>query len=383
MPDLSPSYFPMRRAFITALTLVAGLTLPAAPAAAQAARTVTDPGDEVLNKAFKALSPEAQTEIADWFTLEVSHLNTFQSQLIQHLLGGLEVDPFMRAEAPELPIYDSSEHTPGQVITRKPLSLKSSKLKSWSTKVYRKIQTRRLTTCWVYDYGSGEVLRTLPLEDPARTFANGLQGLPPWLDLAEALVEQKLDNGKQQKSLAAFGHMYSDRQGVAFPGITLYDAWCSGQEIEMPDVECLGIIHDVLGDWRKWKAPVPETKHDDLYERIQELFESAHRHRGLRHALARTYLIGDAILRDGYQPHLQRFHAMWNDKASDPDKFAKFLPKSRDWQKWIAREGKRVDTSKRRWTAGLNRQATLRNDSARVRETLVWVMSEFGALGGK
>ena len=82
-----------------------------------------------------------------------------------------------------------------------------------------------------------------------------------------------MDDGSMKSVMTAFSHAYADRQGNAFPGITLYDAWSSGAEMEMPDVECLGIVHDLLDDWKTWKAPV--RKQESLYDAIGELFVKA------------------------------------------------------------------------------------------------------------
>ena len=46
---------------------------------------------------------------------------------------------------------------------------------------------------------------------------------------------------EERSALAAFGPAYTDRNGNVYPGVTLYDAWASGPEIEMPDVDVLGV----------------------------------------------------------------------------------------------------------------------------------------------
>ena len=117
-----------------------------------------------------------------------------------------------------------------------------------------------------------------------------------------------------------------------------------------------------------------------LYRKIGELYVEARRHRGLRHALARTYLTGDAVLRDGYQSNLYRLHTLWDMNKSTPKEFAKRLPSVDDWEDWLEETFKRIDKDKKLRAAGAGRIATLKEDSAWVRATLVRVMREFGAL---
>src|SRR5262249_29966935 len=144
------------------------------------------------------------------------------------------------------------------------------------------------------------------------------------------------DDGSQQKTLAAFLHAYTDREGGVYPGVTLYDAWASGAEIEMPDVDCLGIVHSVLDDWKTWRAPVPATKHEALYDRIGKIFVDAHRHRSLRRALATVFLEGSPALRDGFVDSVGNFHALWEDCGSTPAELAKRLPKPKDRTEFLS-----------------------------------------------
>ena len=130
---------------------------------------------------------------------------------------------------------------------------------------------------WAYDWGSGTILRRARGDTPERAFELALRGLPPETDLVQALVERALDDGSLRSTHAAFGRAYTDRTGLVYPGITLYDAWKSGAEIEMPDVDCLGIVNTVLDDWTTWTSIVPGNRQAALYARIAELFQPAHR----------------------------------------------------------------------------------------------------------
>lgn len=346
---------------------------PAAPASKEQ--------DAVLRKAWRKLPAEERSEVAEWFAAEARALGTFQNQLLRFVMSSLDRDPYDWPEADDHgPLYDSREHTPAQVIRRRPLSPRSKRAKNWAEKVFAPAK-RRLISAWTYDYGTRSVQRLAPRVDPNRIFENALAGFPPDLDLAEALIERALDDGDQQKLLAGFAHAYADREGRAYPGVTLYDAWGSGLEIEMPDVECLGLVHDILDDWSTWTAPVPGKRQDALYAKIRDLFVQARNYRGLRSAFARTYLSGEPVLEAGYGPALDRLHGLWETFGSDPATLAGDLPGPAERNIWLARMGAEVEGDTARWQAGQARKATLVADRALVRAALERVMRESGALG--
>ena len=135
-------------------------------------------------------------------------------------------------------------HAPAQPIPRKSLAADSRRVKKKREEFFFRVPDRKLDSAWVYDYAARELRRTQELDDPDRIFRNGLAGFPPDLDLAEALVEMALDDGAEQDKARAFGHAYTDRTGNVFTGLTLYDAWASGSNMEMPDIDNLGILHD-------------------------------------------------------------------------------------------------------------------------------------------
>jgi hypothetical protein len=226
------------------------------------------------------------------------------------------------------------------------------------------------------------VVRTGDDRDPTAIFENALRGYPPGTDLAQALVERALDDGSETKLFAAFGHAYTDREGIVYPGVTLYDAHGSGVEIEMPDVDSLGLIHDIDGEWKRWVAPVPATQHDELYKRLAEHFGRARRYRGLRQALAMTYVIGSAALRDSYAGHRDRLHTLWDTVASTPADLVPTLPDASEkkWKDFLEKWSAKVDRDKKLTLAGQSRRAQLDRDSAAVRGTMIRVLEQMHAM---
>lgn len=343
-----------------------------------------DVSDEAARAAWSKLSNEDRVEIARWFSAECERLDTFQNALLKHVFATLQRARYDWPEArDELPLYDPKVHAPAQPIPRRLLRESSREVQRWKDRVYAGVPKRALVSGWRYDYAARSVVRTGEEFDPERIFESGLAGLPPDLDLAEAVVERALDDGSLREVHAAFGHGYADRYGKAYPGVSLYDVWCSGAEMEMPDVECLGIVHDLFDDWKTWVAPVPPAKHEALYGRLGEQFAQARRHRGLRTALARSYLIGLPVMRDGYGPSTDRLHSLWDRSSSDPAALLDDLPDPEDdWLDWWEATSRKVDEDPKALRAGQVRRATLVADSERVRRVLIGVMREYGALDG-
>jgi len=334
--------------------------------------------DEAALAKFRLLSAGERKDLADYFRLECEHLATFQGSLVAHVLGERDRDPSAWPEDGPAPHYASSEHTPENDIPRRVLAEDAPEVLRQKALTFARRPKAEFESAWRYDYGRRELRRAKSWKDPERIFANGLKGFPPDHDLARALVELALDDGSQRKSLAAFDHAYTDREGNVYPGITLHDAWASGREIEMPDVDALGIVHDVLGDWTTWKAPVPSTRQDALYERIGELYAPAHAHRALRHALAACYLEGSPADGEGYETYLDNLHTLWEDCRSTPEVLAQRLPPPGKRAEFFEAWTRTCFEKGELFQAGLARRKTLTADGRAVRALLLRLLEEFG-----
>jgi len=329
--------------------------------------------------AFAELTPDERREVMDAFVGACSSVASFQRTLLEYALKLSERDAGLWPEVGEAPIFDPLVHADKQPIPRTHLAPDDPVALAASAQILGAIPPRALQSAWEYDYATRE-LRRLPGEnEPERIFANGLLGMPPQWDLAEALVERTLDDGSLQQTFQAFAHAYTDRSGGVYPGITLYDAHASRADIEMPDVDCLGVIHELLGDWDTWKSMVPEAQHASLYARVGDLFRDAHHHRGLRHNLARTYLCAATELRDGYENHLDRFHALWESAHSDPNELAPLLPNPSGWYDFLQGWSDELEGDLMKFLKGVNRHYTLERDENGVRAALYRVLGDYGA----
>jgi len=336
--------------------------------------------DERARRAFAALDPKEQLDLLEWFTVECEKLGAFQVTLIQYVIDGAEreASTWPDLEAPAW--YDPAVHAPDLPIPRKPLAPDEPEIVAVRNEILDAVGSRRLDSGWMVDYARRSLVRLPRQGDPVRVFENALLGMAPDWDLAEALVELALDDGSLQKNFEAFGHAYTDRWGGVYPGITLYDAHASRLQIEMPDVDSLGLVHDLLGDWETWKSPVAAEQQEALYARIAELFRAVHCHRGLRTNLARTYLCGNAELRDNYANNLDNFHTLWESVASEPATLRAKLPDEAGWADFLQGWHDSLVADPQPYLKGTTRHATLDRDAQRVRATLLRLLGEYGAI---
>jgi len=329
------------------------------------------------------LLPAEQEEVAAWFSADVKNLGTFQGQLLALALKLEPNDPVYLPADPGIPWFDPKEHAPNDPIPRRTLDADDPRAVAERKRLFASRAPQLSLSAWRYDWGSRTVVRSGDFQAPDHVFELALAGLPPQSDLAIALLERALDSGEEQVALGAFGHAYTDREGWVFPGLTLYDAWCSGQEIEMPDIDNLGIWHVITGEKTRWKAPVPASDHDALYAFVGEQFQRVHNFRALRSAFAQTFMTGSARLDAAYLPHLLRLHGLWEQCASDPAKLAALLPESKDSAKYLVGVAKKFDKDSKRVNAAKNRWAQLDADAQQVRALLDRILKEYGAFDRK
>jgi hypothetical protein len=353
------------------------LLLVQTPAPSRAAPTRADE-DARAKAAFQALSAGERKEFLEYLELELRQAGGFQNELVRFVLRADGRAPADIPAATDAGWYDPATHAPGQPIARHALAADDPALVAARRELLAGEPARALVAGFRYDYGRREVVRLAGWDDGQRVFANALAGYAPGLDLAQALVEKALDDGLQQKPLAAFAHTYTDRAGRAFTGITLLDAWSSGAELEMPDVDTLGILHELRDDWTSYKAPVPESQHARLYKVIGDAFRDASRHRGLRHALAIAYLEGQPDL-GLYNGLLVNLHLVWEEAHSVPAELAPTLPSVARREKWMEKLVERGKSSVELWHAAELRRDTLAAAGDALRATLLAGLHEFGA----
>ncbi|MEM9802516.1 MAG: hypothetical protein AAGA20_19465 [Planctomycetota bacterium] len=364
----------MRTLALPLLSLIACALGP--PAVAQ-----DTPDPETLFAAWERLEPAERADTIQWFIAECDGGRDFRSGLERHVLARHQANRFDWPEATEEPpLYDTEVHTPRNPIRRRFMGASSGRSRRTYEKLVGDRHDRAFRPAFEYDWARGTVVKLGEWDDPARIAYNAARGFSPYADLVEALVEMEIDGGEVRTEAQAFAHAYSDRSGRAFRTITLYDAWSSGSEIEMADVECLGILHDIEDDWRTFIAPVPESKHRRLYDKIGEHFANLRKYRALRAAVARSYLIAEPRLPVGYGPSL-RLHGFWELRSSDPEAMAKDLPSNDDWAKWFDERAAEADDDPEVVARARARMASLQASRDWARRTFHGILREYGAFG--
>lgn len=183
----------------------------------------------------------------------------------------------------------------------------------------------------VYDWRIGACARAANDLTEHQRFANLARGYAPGADHAVAQVLAALDTDPVQRRLADyFEHLYADREGTVFAGISLYDAWRSGIRIEMPDTDTIAFARLVL-DTRSVVDPIPaDRRRERLYARIADSYVLHHEHRTLRQALAAAFVAADPVLDPAWQTLVERAHWLWQTCGRDPKAVAARLLRTPD-----------------------------------------------------
>jgi hypothetical protein len=191
-----------------------------------------------------------------------------------------------------------------------------------------------------YDWRQGiAVRRATELTDDER-FANYAHGYAPGTDHAVTQVLVALDKDPMQRRLGTyFGHLYADRNGSVFAGVSLFDAWRSGTTLEMPDTDAVAYARLVLGT-QSFVAPLPANRRRDrLYDKMNEGFASHRDYRTLRLTIAAAFVAVTPRIDATYEPLVPRSHWLWQKHALDLGKVRDYVMATADRSEFL----KRVD----------------------------------------
>jgi hypothetical protein len=209
----------------------------------------------------------------------------------------------------------------------------------------------------VHDWSIGKAVRTGKALIDDERFANVVRGYAPGSDHAVAQILEALDTDPDQRRLGAyFQHLYADRNGAVFAGVTLFEAWYAGSMIEMPDTEVVAFARDVL-QTRALVAPLPaDRRRERVYEKIKAGFASHREHRTLRLVLAATFVAADPIVDPIYEPLVRRGHWLWASCEYDLAKLLARWPFAADRSELLAK----IDAAMQADPNGADRCATAR-----------------------
>ncbi|MCA8964930.1 MAG: hypothetical protein KDC48_08580 [Planctomycetes bacterium] len=188
-----------------------------------------------------------------------------------------------------------------------------------------------LNAAVVFDWQQGKAAKVGGELSDTKRFANYVHGYAPSADHAVARILEMFDDDPRQRRLGDyFSHLYCDRDGHVFAGVSLFAAWSSGQQIEMPDTDGIAFAQRVL-QTRSFTAPLPaDRRRDRLYEQIRAAFAEHREYVSLRQCLAATYVCADPKVEATYQPLVRRGHFLWHQCGRDPEALARRLAEAGD-----------------------------------------------------
>lgn len=223
--------------------------------------------------------------------------------------------------------------------------------------------------------------RATPEEEPDEVAAlrELLAGIPPDQDLAEAALLAELDRGSGLRPVADFfAHLYSDRDGNAYRGITLFDAWSSDFEFEVPDVDALAYARLVWGDV-ELRPPLSGADHDLWYPRMGNSLKELRTRMRVARALAAVWFEARPRLAHGYDASIDIAHAAIALAGEDPAVLARAL--EQDGSSFLKRALSRVaGMGNDGWNRGNGRRDELRRGAGEVRRAVLGILAEEGLL---
>lgn len=304
----------MRRSLAIAFVLAAAT----APLHARTQEPALTAGAKALLQRFDALPKERQAEVlrAVEERLSSCELPARTSQL-----------EAAKAAASAKPARDRPFHDPQVFAPVAParIVLTSSDARHQRVRAeFPRVRILRdLAADVTYDWLDGvPTLCASPLDERQR-FANLAAGYLPEAARAIAGVLTVLDRDGDQRTLAAWcDHLYADRDGRVFDGVTLYEAWYSGQIVEVPDVDAIAFARNVL-ETQSFTSPIPDgARRDRLYDQIRAAVRKHREYRTLCEAAAAAFVAAVPELDPTYEPLLLRMHLLWGECGQDANAFA-------------------------------------------------------------
>jgi len=229
----------------------------------------------------------------------------------------------------------------------------------------------------IYDFGTNIAYDSGSNPIPEDALWDLLHGYCPGDDIIVAWLMKKLDfNSDLDKQAIHFSHVYCDLEGKAFKEITLYDAFASGEKLDMPDGDVIPFARHILKD-NTFVSPIPPTqKRTLLYEQIKDHFLIYFRHRTWIEAAANIYVNPDAEVRPQHNPLRKRLLYAFALDDGDIDKICARFIKAKDRKKFIRQTDKLaiddpleekktnrfiIEQNKSRWAIALISYAVLRD----------------------
>ncbi len=222
-----------------------------------------------------------------------------------------------------------------------------------------------------YDWLSCQIVRRAEELTPDEIVTNLWQGYPPGSDWAVAHILACLNTDEKQRRVGAYlDHLYADLSANAYEGITLYEAWHSGLEIAVPDVDAIPFAVQILGD-RSFRSPIPAgRRRERLYARIRDHALAFRFHRTLIEAAAAAYVAADPVTDSDHKKLLPRFHYLFaahDDDVAAVAKLVRVVTDARQQERFLADVTKKMEADRAAFAVYRHREQELRRVAVRLR----------------
>lgn len=223
-----------------------------------------------------------------------------------------------------------------------------------------------------YDWAGGRVVRRAERLTPTEVFANALSGHPPGTDAALAHVLAELDRDASIRPLAEyFEHLYADLRGRVYENVTLYEAWYSGEVVDVPDVDAIPFAVRILKT-RAYRSPIPRgPRRTALYSRIRDAAFALRRYRTLREAAAAVFVHPDPPIDPTYRPLVSRLHYLWAKLEEDTARLAARLAETPDRGRLLRELDQEMQKESSAFERAAARKERLRAAAQRVRAAAI------------
>jgi hypothetical protein len=194
-----------------------------------------------------------------------------------------------------------------------------------------------------YDWGKGMVVRRKRPLDEVEVMSNILNGYPPGSDDVLAQLLARFDDDAKMRKMASYlSHLYADLNAKVFEEVTLYEAWYSGELIDVPDVDAIPFARKILLR-RAFRSPIPATpKRTALYKEIQKAAFAYRKYRTLRESAAAAFLHASPKMDPVYAPLVSRFHYLYVVLKDNPEEIHRVLRGIPDRDALVAAIDKRL-----------------------------------------
>lgn len=283
-------------------------------------------GDQDLMDRFRQLPEKEQQLFIEQIETTLGELELPLVSLVQNLLEHREAPksppPCLEAKS----WFNEKKYAPSYPIKRKVLPEKDPLMVKGREKFLKAKGWYDLRADYRYLLGKNKIFQLNKKRMPQDRLQQYLLGYPPHSDLAREILLKILDSKSTWDQHADyFDHTYTDREGNVYPGITLFDVWNCGHELECPDVDVIPFAWEILGD-KSWKSPIPAgQRRTNLYRDIGVSFRDFRRYRLMVEGVASCFFASDPPLSPLMKPVKDEIHFLIARSEAEPQEVALFL----------------------------------------------------------